>query len=784
MMKKYYLLVLLLFASIAGYSQQVRSWNIYGIFSGNNLQKLIDTDNSVFVLSDGWLYSYDKENEGLVYHNVMNNLSDTGVSDMYYNYDANFLFVVYDNSNIDILRDNGRVDNIPDLKNVIMTASKKINAVDFLGNYAYVATDFGYMVVDCEKEVIKESFNYGKQFNSMIATEQYIYANFDKRLYVSETNAAHYEIKSFSTTNVTGTFDLIKAGNGSFFTNGGGLYFSTIGNDPAQITRTRLDSGNAELVTKCGNGFMASYDRYYLKIGDSGVVEEKVALPEEIDGSFLSSYDGNGLWNMDKAGIKEFSISDNTFTYLHENFRPNASSAFQPYFMFYKNGILYEMNTGPNPINAEKTEYGDYPFGLSILVDGTWRDCTPDNPTFVNGNSRNTLKRTYGLAADPQDPHCLWFGTWFEGIYCVKDNKQIQKFDNSNSPFYLDYVCCVPDLDFDAEGNLWVVFHNYNNTSYSQLFVLPAEKVYDENVTANDWIDFNFGELTMAYYCTEHIVGNSNYVVFANNNWTTRLCVLDHNGTINDKSDDRQVSISSFVDQDGKSFEIGYIFCYAEDADGKIWIGTNTGVGVINNIESAFTNNFTVNRVKVARNDGTNLADYLLDGNSVTSIAIDGAGRKWFGTSSSGVYLVSKDGSEILEHFTTDNSVLPDNCITGVACSSDDNRVFIGTKKGTFVYRSDAVQSAANYDNVYAYPNPVRPDYTGYITVAGLMDNSLVKITDSAGNVVYSGKSTGGMFVWDGCAADGSPVNTGVYFVLASQADSKSGSVTKILIVR
>ena len=189
------------------------------------MQKLIDTDNSVFVLSDGWLYSYDKENEGLVYHNVMNDLSDTGVSDMYYNYDANFLFVVYDNSNIDIVRDNGRVDNIPDLKNVIMTASKKINAVDFLGNYAYVATDFGYMVVDCEKEVIKESFNYGKQFNSMIATEQYIYANFDKRLYVSETNAAHYEIKSFSTTNVTGTFDLIKAGNGSFFTNGGGLYF-------------------------------------------------------------------------------------------------------------------------------------------------------------------------------------------------------------------------------------------------------------------------------------------------------------------------------------------------------------------------------------------------------------------------------------------------------------------------------------------------------------------------------------------------------------------------------
>ena len=80
----------------------------------------------------------------------------------------------------------------------------------------------------------------------------------------------------------------------------------------------------------------------------------------------------------------------------------------------------------------------------------------------------------------------------------------------------------------------------------------------------------------------------------------------------------------------------------------------------------------------------------------------------------------------------------------------------------------------------------MRPDYSGHITVAGLMDNSLVKITDSMGNLVYSGRSTGGMFVWDGLNSEGSRVNTGVYYVFASQNenDKSSGCVTKILVVK
>ena len=101
-------------------------------------------------------------------------------------------------------------------------------------------------------------------------------------------------------------------------------------------------------------------------------------------------------------------------------------------------------------------------------------------------------------------------------------------------------------------------------------------------------------------------------------------------------------------------------------------------------------------------------------------------------------------------------------------------------------YSSDSEPPAESYSEIYAFPNPVRPEYTGDITIRGLMENSLVKISDSEGNVIKSIRSTGGMTTWDGCNSLGEPVKSGVYFVFASQNEneSSSGAVTKILIIR
>jgi hypothetical protein len=147
---------------------------------------------------------------------------------------------------------------------------------------------------------------------------------------------------------------------------------------------------------------------------------------------------------------------------------------------------------------------------------------------------------------------------------------------------------------------------------------------------------------------------------------------------------------------------------------------------------------------------------------------------------------VSADGDEILEHFTTENSYLPSDAVLSVFCDPNSNDVYFGTSVGIVSYKGTASPAKADYSDVYAYPNPVRPEYTGWITVTGLMEDSLVKIADAAGNVFYQGKSEGGMVTWDGCNSSGERVKTGVYYVFASHTadESQMGVVTKILVVR
>lgn len=771
--------LLIVMAVVPAKSQQVGSWSIYPVFSGNDNRSLVDTGSKVFFLADGWLYSYDKDNDESVFYTKMNGMSDTDISGIYYNYDKKFLLVAYSNSNIDIVRENGRVDNVPDLKSVILTVSKTINSVDFSGDYAYIATDFGYMVVDCNKCVVKESFNYGKAFKSIVVTDKNIFGTFDKKIYVSSLGESHYELSSFKETNIKQEMQLRKIDNSSMLTTTGWFYYIKIGEDPTNLAMSVIEKSAPSNVSMSGSNMVASYKEKYIVVSPDGT-SQTVAMPSEIDSSHLSTIDGKGLWNLDNNGLKEFSISDGSVTILHDIYRPNTSTVSEPYYLTYQNGTLYSMNSGRNYKGASNEKS----VMLSSLKDGVWNNLNPIKVD-IHNKSYKSLIEPYGMAIDPFDSEKIWFGSFFEGIYCVKNGEQVQKIDHLNSPMYLDFVVCVSDLKFDKEGNLWFSFYNFNKTTYAPLYILPKDKLYKENLTADDFISIDLGNFATTYGSQLCISKDSRYVLLGSNMWKSKLAIIDTNGTLTDISDDRVAIVSTYNDQDGKNFDIGYINFIKED-NGKYWLATNVGVGLINNIKAAFSGNVVVNRVKVPRNDGTNLADYLLDGLCINDIAIDGANRKWFGSSTSGLYLTSSDGSEILEHFSTENSPLTSDEITSVACSTDDNRVFIGTKKGTLVYESDAAPSQNDYSDVYAYPNPVRPDYSGHITVAGLMDNSLVKITDSMGNLVYSGRSTGGMFVWDGLNSEGSRVNTGVYYVFASQNenDKSSGCVTKILVVK
>lgn len=282
--------------------------------------------------------------------------------------------------------------------------------------------------------------------------------------------------------------------------------------------------------------------------------------------------------------------------------------------------------------------------------------------------------------------------------------------------------------------------------------------------------------------------GHTNMLVMANCYiYGSGFSIFDHRGTLGDTSDDRILNVENIYDRDGNRVVIIYVYEFIEDpATGLVWMSTSDGVFNFDPATAFSGNDFRVNRIKVARNDGTNLADYLLDGVPVHDIAIDGAGRKWFATLGNGVTVTSGDGQTVVATYTTENSYLPSNEVYSVGADPYSNAVWMGTAKGLCKYMSDAVAGAERYDNVVAYPNPVRPDYFGYVTIEGLMDKSLVKIVDASGNLVKElGVSNGGMLTWDVTNMRGERVRTGVYYIAASNAaEGKSdAAVGKILVV-
>ena len=189
--------------------------------------------------------------------------------------------------------------------------------------------------------------------------------------------------------------------------------------------------------------------------------------------------------------------------------------------------------------------------------------------------------------------------------------------------------------------------------------------------------------------------------------------------------------------EDSENKVISYIYSIAEDLDGNIWVGTDQGPLIYYNPEKIFDDDLKAFRIKIPRNDGTGLADYMLGTESITSIAVDGANRKWLGTISSGAYLLSPDGTTLLKSYNEQNSPILSNSIVSLAVDNITGEVWFGTSKGVQSVRGDATVGEEMFSNVYTFPNPVREDYSGNVTITGLMRDSQIRITDISGNLVY-----------------------------------------------
>ena len=394
-----------------------------------------------------------------------------------------------------------------------------------------------------------------------------------------------------------------------------------------------------------------------------------------------------------------------------------------------------------------------------------------------------TYEDFYCIDIDPTDNTHLFAGGR-NGLYEFKNGQFLQHYNDQNSlieSFDLqnkEYEL-ITGIQFDKNGNLWMLnslatsqgIIEYTNTGEWVSHPTPVLMVYNKNASLPN------RALPML---SKMMTDSRGLTWFVNNNWVTPslYCYQYQN------EKDAINAYTTFTNEDGVKVSVWYARCVTEDKSGNIWIGTNVGPLMLEPSQIT-SENPVFTQVKVPRNDGTNYADYLLSGVDITCITIDGGGRKWFGTNGNGVYLISEDNYTQIQHFLTNNSLLLSNNIESIAINDQTGEVFFGTDKGLCSYMSDATATndEMNKDNVWAYPNPVRPDYTGLITVTGLSYNADVKIVTSNGVLVAQGKSNGGTFTWDGCDQNGRRVASGIYMVETATSTGEKGTVCKIAVV-
>jgi hypothetical protein len=331
-------------------------------------------------------------------------------------------------------------------------------------------------------------------------------------------------------------------------------------------------------------------------------------------------------------------------------------------------------------------------------------------------------------------------------------------------------------MTYDNQGNLWILNNGGDLIKYIDTKGIYHSMPYSISAsTPQDIIICNQNPNQKIVLIPRH-----------KNSLTSLLFTFDDNGTLDNTSDDKIKSLSKVYDQNNKeiNFSSSLLRSIAQDNKGTLWIGTTTGLFVINNPEKMFDSDFRVHRVIIPRNDETGLADYLLGTEEIKAIAVDGANRKWIGTTTSGLYLVSEDGKQTIHHFTAENSPLLSNIIQSIAINDKTGEVFIGTSNGLVSYQSDAIKGNETFENIHAYPNPVRPGFVGQVAIVGLSTGTQVKITDVNGNILYETISNGGAATWNLCRFDGEKVSSGVYFAHCISANGKQKQITKILVIK
>lgn len=780
-MKKLLFGILILGAVVSSFGQgKIGAWNAHLAYNRVNL--VAQSDTRIYAVGDGSLFSVNKVDNELERYSKVDGLSDVNITRMEYDTANHVLLIVYQNGNIDLMSEEGLITNIPDLFRKQMSSSKNVNEIFFRGDRAYLSCDFGVMVVNIQRHEISDTYYLGAggSASKVISTALYnntIYAITNNQLLQSDAGKPHLLV-NYEYWNPTpqppgsGEFKKIFVFNNNLMLlRGTTLYMLEYNSVWTPVFPTvsvlSVNVSPHKIILNVGVDFFFGLNEQ-LEIDRQTVIYSEEIIFDKTNTTYWVAGYNQGL-----ISAKVIPGSDPQLNY----YKPSGIASNFPYAMTFAGKKLIAVQGGRWD-DAYKR-----PGLVMIYEEGNWKNIhTSEFIDEIKAEAPNATPMDFvNVAINPQDPSHFFVTSYGTGLYEFKNDKFHKWHNYSNAPFTSirannphEYTR-LDGAVFDHNGNLLLC-----NMSDVRPFKIMSPD--------GKWSTLDYPEAKKTTY-GNILINNQN----PNQKWVNSvrytpdvgIFVWDDNGTLNDISDDKRKFMSVFADADniGSDLRPTYFYSMQQDQNGVMWVGTDIGPLLFYNTSRVFDNGYTCSRVKIPRNDGTTDADYLLKDVAVLSIAIDGANRKWLGTANSGVYLMSENGQETIYHFTAANSPLLSDNVSSIAINQETGEVFFGTGNGLVSFQSDAAGSSSSYSNVYAYPNPVRENYNGIITITGLISETQVKITDINGNLIYQTVSNGSIATWDGKDVYGRKVNTGIYFAICANKDGTQSTITKIMVI-
>lgn len=758
-------LILLTSCQLTTYAQNtaIGSWRTHMPYQ--QAIEVLESGNQLYGICKSGIFTFNLQDSTFQTITKIDGLSDVSIKTAAIDKASGTVIIGYANTNIDVIRGK-EIININDIFKKEIVGIKSINSIDCIDGIAYINCGFGTVLYDIAKNEIKDTYYLGKNGASlsiynMAKLNDKLYAATDSGILeanINNPNLANYQnwtkhdsVQKYPSGKITSSLiayhDKLIAKYGDsirYYSNGVWATATTV--FPAFVSKFVVDNDQLLVIE---NISVRTYDQnlqplavYYSDVSKYSV---KSAI---IDNS-------GAMWTADfYGGLIRIINSTEVGKYFPQG----------PY-----ETMARRLAISGNKMIVASGSVGDN-FSNKFIQNGIYR---LDNEIWSNINVYNyqPIDSFYDytvVAIDPKSGR-EYYGTFWKGIIEVNNGQFVKNYSYHNSTIGEALgnpgQYRITGLAFDSKNQLWA-------TNYW------ANKPVSVRKTNGEWQAFEFpGVFQELKYVSDITIDRNDqkWVCIPRSN-AILVFKENANGTVTYKK------LTSGEGSGNLPKDATQVLSITEDKDGKIWAGTNKGLVVFYNPSSILTSsNIDGQPVKVI--DGE-FVQSLLENESINCIKIDGANRKWIGTSN-GAWLFSEDGTEQLQYFNTSNSPLLSNAINDIAINPYSGEVFFASDNGIISYRSDATEGTEkNKELVKVFPNPVKSDYTGPIAIDGLVQNADVKITDISGKVVYHAKANGSQAIWYGTNFSGEKVTSGVYLVFSTDIEGVEVMVNKILVVR